>query len=150
MSSVFATLVHTCILIVPIDTVLRAIGKRAHPLHVNAIFSSQCVLFSTIGCVPRLSLFSFLKVPLVAHPSMRIFQIPPVIPTRVLWLVIMFFVGVLSLIGQVCSSIHSPSGYFGYLICKDASSHGLPTRDSFSWLPRRVHLSASSVSVLLS
>ena len=51
-------LARTCILIVPTDTVLRAIGKRAHPLHVNALFSSQCVLFSTIGCVSCLSLFA--------------------------------------------------------------------------------------------
>jgi hypothetical protein len=62
-------------------------------------------------CFPPL-LICFLKLPLVAHPSMRIFRIHPVIPTRVLWLVIMLFVGVLSLIGQVRSLIHSASGYF--------------------------------------
>ena len=40
------------------DTLLRAIGKRANALHVNAYFSSQCVLISAIGYVPRVGLFS--------------------------------------------------------------------------------------------
>ena len=61
VSLVFATVAHACFLIVPTDTVLRAIGKRAHPFHVNALFSSQCVLFSTIGCVSRLSFFASLN-----------------------------------------------------------------------------------------
>lgn len=33
------------------DTCIRAIGKRAHPLHTLAFFSSQCVVFSTIVSV---------------------------------------------------------------------------------------------------
>jgi hypothetical protein len=41
------------------DTLLRAIGKRAHALHVLSFFASQCVLISTIGCVPRLCLLHF-------------------------------------------------------------------------------------------
>jgi len=61
-------------------TLLRAIGKRANALHVNAYFSSQCVLISAIG--------------------MRIFQIPPAIPTRVLPLVLIFLVGIFGSIGQ--------------------------------------------------
>lgn len=61
-------------------------------------------------CFPP-QLLCFFKLPLVAHPSMRIFQITPVIPIRMLWLVTMFCVGVLSLIGQVCSSIRPPLGY---------------------------------------
>ena len=38
----------------PTDTILRAVGKRAHALHVLSTFCSQCILASTIGCVSRL------------------------------------------------------------------------------------------------
>ena len=62
----------------------------------------RVVLNNRVFSPPRL--ISFLRVPLVAPPSMKISEIPPVIPTRVLWLVIMFFVGVLGLIAQVCLS----------------------------------------------
>ncbi|KAH9980407.1 hypothetical protein BJV74DRAFT_779691 [Russula compacta] len=61
-------------------TLLRAIGKQAHALHVLSFFSSQCVLVSTIGMI--------------------IFKIPPVIPTRGAWLVIMFLIGIFGLIAQ--------------------------------------------------
>jgi hypothetical protein len=57
VSSVSATLVHVLIIVAPTDTLLRAIGKRANALHVNAYFSSQCVFISAIGYVPALSLF---------------------------------------------------------------------------------------------
>jgi len=61
-------------------TLLRAIGKRAHALHVNTYFSAQCVLLSTIGMI--------------------IFNVHPVIPTRVLTLVLMFLVSLLGLAAQ--------------------------------------------------
>jgi drug/metabolite transporter (DMT)-like permease len=61
-------------------TLLRAIGKRAHALHVLATFSSQCILVSTIGMIA--------------------FKIPPVIPTRALWLLMMFLIGIFGLIAQ--------------------------------------------------
>jgi len=62
-------------------TLLRAIGKRAHPLHVIAFFSLECVVISALGMI--------------------IFKIPPVLPTRVLWLVLLLLVGVLGLIAQI-------------------------------------------------
>lgn len=31
------------------DTTLRAIGKRAHPMHSMTSFSAQCILVSSIG-----------------------------------------------------------------------------------------------------
>lgn len=31
------------------DTTIRAIGKRAHPLHNIVYFSSQCVIVSTVA-----------------------------------------------------------------------------------------------------
>lgn len=61
-------------------TVLRAIGKRAHILQSLNFFASQCVLGSTLGMV--------------------LFKVPLVVPTRVLWLAVMFVVGILGLIGQ--------------------------------------------------
>ncbi|KAI0247425.1 hypothetical protein BJV78DRAFT_1133292 [Lactifluus subvellereus] len=61
-------------------TLLRAIGKRAHTLHSLSFFSSQCVLISTI--------------------CMIAFEIPPVIPTRILWLVMLLLVGIFGLIAQ--------------------------------------------------
>ncbi|KAN0118834.1 hypothetical protein V8E52_004606 [Russula decolorans] len=60
-------------------TLLRAIGKRAHALHVASFFASQCVLISTIGMI--------------------IFKVHPVIPTRWLWF-LMFLIGIFGLIAQ--------------------------------------------------
>jgi hypothetical protein len=40
----------------------------------------------------------------IFHLSMIIFKIPPVIPTRISWLVLIFLVGIFGLVGQVCSS----------------------------------------------
>ena len=48
--------------------------------------------------------------PLIGNPSMIIFKVSPVIPTNVLGLVIMFFIGTFGLIAQVCSSISFLSG----------------------------------------
>ncbi|KAH9974970.1 hypothetical protein BGW80DRAFT_1204450 [Lactifluus volemus] len=62
-------------------TLLRAIGKRAHPLHALAYFSLECVVLSSM--------------------SMMIFKIPLVIPTRVSWLVLMLLIGIFSLVAQV-------------------------------------------------
>jgi hypothetical protein len=61
VSSLSATLVYNLNLIVvtPTDTLLRAIGKRANALHVNAYFSSQCVLISALGYASRLSLLPY-------------------------------------------------------------------------------------------
>ncbi|KAI9453927.1 drug/metabolite transporter superfamily [Russula earlei] len=62
-------------------TLLRAIGKRAHPVHSLTYFSFYCVLVSTIGMV--------------------ISKIDPVIPKDVLWLGILFLVGIQGTIAQI-------------------------------------------------
>lgn len=51
-SSLGIQLILVCVF--PTDTILRAVGKRAHALHVLSTFCSQCILASTIGCVSRL------------------------------------------------------------------------------------------------
>ena len=95
------------------DIILRAIGKRAHALHSLAFFSFECVLVSTIGCAPHLDLLrSFLMVHFGTHPSMIVFNIPPVIPTRGSWLLLMFLIGIFGMIGQVCPS--TPSSRLTY------------------------------------
>lgn len=33
------------------DTTIRAIGKRAHPMHNLVAFSTLCVVVSTVACV---------------------------------------------------------------------------------------------------
>lgn len=33
----------------PADTTIRAVGKRAHPLHNLVSFSSQCVIVATVA-----------------------------------------------------------------------------------------------------
>lgn len=38
-------------LMVLIDTSIRAIGKRAHPMHVMSYFSLWCTIISSLGCV---------------------------------------------------------------------------------------------------
>ncbi|KAI9439325.1 integral membrane protein DUF6 [Lactarius indigo] len=63
------------------DTVLRAIGKRAHVLHSLMFFSSQSVLASTLGMI--------------------LFKIPLVMPTRISWLAMLLFIGVLGLLAQI-------------------------------------------------
>ena len=59
VSSVSAVLVNILIVFAPTDTLLRAIGKRANALHVNAYFSGQWVLISAIWYVPRVGLFPY-------------------------------------------------------------------------------------------
>jgi hypothetical protein len=49
-----------------VDTILRAIGKRAHSLHSLAYFSLQSVIFSTIGYVPPFLLKGQLTPPILA------------------------------------------------------------------------------------
>jgi hypothetical protein len=41
------------IYLVSLDTLLRAIGKRAHPLHILAYLSSECVVISAMWYVPQ-------------------------------------------------------------------------------------------------
>ena len=79
---------------------------------------------------------------------MEIFQIPQVVPTRVLSLALVFLIGIFSFVGQVT---HQP-----FLLipdvnrCEDASSHGVSTRDSSQWFSRHVRLSMSSAFILFS
>ncbi|KAI9450022.1 integral membrane protein DUF6 [Lactarius psammicola] len=61
-------------------TLIRAIGKRTHVLHSMMSFSSQCVLGSTLGMI--------------------LFKVPLVIPTRTLWLVMLFLIGIFGFVAQ--------------------------------------------------
>ncbi len=70
-------------------------------------FASQCVLGSTLGyAVPKSP-----KGPLNAYFRMILFKVPLVIPTHVLWLAMLFVVGILGLIGQVCHPVLVPLPY---------------------------------------
>ncbi|KAG2002526.1 integral to membrane protein [Coprinopsis cinerea AmutBmut pab1-1] len=62
-------------------TTIRAIGKRAHPLHVLTSFSSQCVIVAAIGMI-------------VKHESF-------VIPARLAWLAMLAMIGVFGFLAQV-------------------------------------------------
>ncbi|KAI0247424.1 hypothetical protein BJV78DRAFT_935985 [Lactifluus subvellereus] len=67
-------------------TLLRAIGKRAHPLHclhIIAFFSLECVVVFAMGMI-------IFKIPLVLPP------------THSQWLVLLLLVGILTLIAQLC------------------------------------------------
>ncbi|KAG9225505.1 hypothetical protein CCMSSC00406_0003008 [Pleurotus cornucopiae] len=62
-------------------TTLRAIGKRAHPLHAMTSFSAQCVVVSIIG--------------LVATQTKLVF------PSKIEWLLLLLLIGVFGFIAQV-------------------------------------------------
>ncbi|KAI0065193.1 DUF6-domain-containing protein [Artomyces pyxidatus] len=61
-------------------TSIRAIGKRAHPLHSLTFFSSQCVVVSSIAMI-------FLRIPIV-------------IPRRVEWIAMLIMIGIFGFIAQ--------------------------------------------------
>ncbi|KAA1470827.1 DUF6-domain-containing protein [Dentipellis sp. KUC8613] len=61
-------------------TSIRAIGKRAHPLHSLTAFSSWCVIVSSVG--------------------MLIMQEPVVIPRRADWLAMLLMIGIFGFIAQ--------------------------------------------------
>ncbi|KAF4621973.1 hypothetical protein D9613_009250 [Agrocybe pediades] len=61
-------------------TSIRAIGKRAHPLHSMTFFSSLCVLISTIGLIVN--------------------KTPIVVPTRWDWLALLLMIGLLGFVSQ--------------------------------------------------
>src|SRR6266702_1980625 len=63
------------------DTLIRAIGKRAHAIHCVTFFSSQSVLVSTIGYSPCSCSLRFGRRSLqLLYSSIVIFQVRPVIP----------------------------------------------------------------------
>lgn len=62
-------------------TSIRAIGKRAHPLHSIVAFSAQCVVSSSIAI-------------LVVRPHL-------VLPTRLDWIAMLFAIGVMGFGGQI-------------------------------------------------
>lgn len=64
---------------------LRAIGGRPHILHPVISFSLLCVLFSTLGMI--------------------LFEVPLVIPTRTMGLVLLFLNTIFSVLGQVLLAI---------------------------------------------
>ncbi|KIM44306.1 hypothetical protein M413DRAFT_378913 [Hebeloma cylindrosporum] len=62
-------------------TTLRAIGKRAHPLHSLTFFSTLCVIISIIGMI--------------------VTKTPFIIPTRLEWLALLALIGVFGFVAQV-------------------------------------------------
>ncbi|OBZ73037.1 hypothetical protein A0H81_07128 [Grifola frondosa] len=62
-------------------TTIRAVGKRAHPLHNLVSFSSQCVIVSTA--------------------AMIIMRTPVVVPRRWDWLAMLLMIGIFGFIAQV-------------------------------------------------
>ncbi|KAI0367898.1 hypothetical protein BV20DRAFT_999743 [Pilatotrama ljubarskyi] len=62
-------------------TTIRAVGKRAHPLHNLVSFSSQCVIVATV--------------------AMLIMRTPVVIPMRWEWLLMLLLIGIFGFIAQV-------------------------------------------------
>ncbi|KAF5338804.1 hypothetical protein D9758_012094 [Tetrapyrgos nigripes] len=63
-------------------TTLRAIGKRAHPLHSMAAFSLQSIVVSTLGMI-------------ATHTG-------PVVPTKITWLAWLIEIGVFGFLAQIC------------------------------------------------
>jgi len=62
-------------------TSLRAIGKRAHPLHSLVSFSTQCVIVATIGMI--------------------VTKTPFIVPTQLDWLAMLIMIGIFGFIAQV-------------------------------------------------
>ncbi|KDR72929.1 hypothetical protein GALMADRAFT_252278 [Galerina marginata CBS 339.88] len=61
-------------------TSIRAIGKRAHPLHSMSFFSVLCVAISSIGMIAN--------------------KTPVIIPTRWDWLLLLFLIGIFGFVAQ--------------------------------------------------
>ncbi|KAL0948222.1 hypothetical protein HGRIS_010826 [Hohenbuehelia grisea] len=61
-------------------TTLRAIGKRAHPMHSMTSFSAQCIIVSSIG--------------------MTVNKTQVVVPTRLEWLALLLMIGLFGFIAQ--------------------------------------------------
>ncbi|KAG1782208.1 drug/metabolite transporter superfamily [Suillus placidus] len=61
-------------------TSIRAIGKRAHPMHVMTYFSLWCTIVSSLGMV--------------------VFDIPVVYPTSWMWILLLLMVGVFGFVAQ--------------------------------------------------
>ncbi|KAI0822129.1 hypothetical protein BC628DRAFT_1391080 [Trametes gibbosa] len=62
-------------------TSIRAVGKRAHPLHNLVSFSSQCVIVATVAMITM--------------------QTPVVVPMRWEWLLMLLLIGLFGFIAQV-------------------------------------------------
>ncbi|KAJ7576929.1 drug/metabolite transporter superfamily [Mycena floridula] len=62
-------------------TSIRAIGTRAHPIHMMSSFSFQCVVVSSIAMVAT--------------------KTPFVIPTRLLWLSLLALIGIFGFLAQI-------------------------------------------------
>ncbi|KAF9446645.1 DUF6-domain-containing protein [Macrolepiota fuliginosa MF-IS2] len=62
-------------------TSLRAIGKRAHPLHALVSYSTQCVVVASIGMV--------------------VTKTPFIVPTRLDWLAMLVMIGIFGFIAQI-------------------------------------------------
>lgn len=90
-----------------IDTSLRAIGKRAHPLHSLVMFSFYSVVVASIGW----GLCKSFKYRLPNSCSrMIVTKTPLVVPTRPEWLGMLFIIGIFGFFAQVgARSILCPS-----------------------------------------
>lgn len=62
-------------------TSIRAIGKRAHPLHSLTSFSSQCIIASSVGMVITRTQF--------------------IVPTEVDWLLLFLMIGIFGFVAQI-------------------------------------------------
>jgi len=62
-------------------TTIRAIGKRAHPLHSLTFFSSMCIVVSIAGMIAM--------------------KTPVIVPTRIDWLALLFMIGIFGFVAQV-------------------------------------------------
>lgn len=84
------------------DTTLRAIGKRAHPLHAMTSFSAQCVVVSIIGYVFQPNSVASPTVDVVTRPiSLVATQTKLVFPSKIEWLLLLLLIGVFGFIAQV-------------------------------------------------
>ena len=75
------------------------------------------------------------------------FNVRPVIPSRPLWVVMMFLIGIFGMIAQVCYASGSNPFNPGHCILKlpqkDAVGHGFSEGDGITWKPRYVYLGVS-------
>lgn len=126
------------------DILLRAIGKRAHPLHSMTMFCLICVLASTAGYasrwtpfLPDLTYCHILKYGNIQHYSGDTDG---------------YFVAVYTA-SHMHARLHSAGmlyRYFSLLIlifcnCTDTFGHGSTARDSFPRYSCKLYLSVSSI-----
>jgi len=83
-----------------LDTSIRAIGKRAHPLHVLSSFSIQCILVSSTAYVQVLSFCA--ETDQVLFLRMIVKGEKFIIPDKLEWLGLFLLIGIFGFLAQVC------------------------------------------------